>query len=147
MNAPLRAMTVTLQGAFGEHWLITPGVIDQQAIDAYESSHSLSLACAISDRTDWPVILHLAHADGGGLALIRAWAQVPSGRLVDINGCQPRSVAEGALGARDFLHEVAADDSKKLLSEFADHMPTQDPLLAGIMAQPVIEACLRQAQP
>lgn len=141
MNAPSPSVTVTLTGSLDERWSITPGVVDDDAIDAYETSHSLSLALAISGRTGWPVVLHLAHFDRQRVALVRAWAQMPSGRLVDIHGCGLRSVAEGALAPTDALHEVSADEAPDLMDQFAEHLPPQDALLAGTMAQVVIERC------
>ena len=129
---------VTLAGSFDDKWQVHPGVIDDQAISAYEDGHCLALATAIASRTGWSVLMHLAHYDDGQLALVHAWAKNPAGALVDIKGTHERGFVEASLAANESLHETPGDEAQSLMNYFEPFLPAQDHWLAGTMVEPIL---------
>lgn len=129
---------VQLAGLNGEQWAVRPGVIDAQAVEAYESGHCLTLAVAIAERTQWAVMLHLSHYGDGAMALVHAYAKTRDGKLVDIRGAHDRRFVESGLSPNDQLHETAFDDIRDLAEYFGPYLPEQDAWLAATMVDPIL---------
>ncbi|BDZ52643.1 hypothetical protein GCM10025867_48840 (plasmid) [Frondihabitans sucicola] len=132
-------ITSTLAGSYGEVWTLHPGVIDDEAIGAYEAGHCLALAVAIAGRTGWSVLMHLAHYDNGQLALVHAWAKTPDGSLVDVLGTHDRRFIEASLAQNESLHETPSDEAASLMEYFEPFLPRQDHWLAETMVAPILE--------
>lgn len=128
----------TLAGSYGEVWEVRPGVIDEQAVGAYEAGHCLALAVAIAERTGWSVLMHLAHYPDGQLALIHAWAKEPGGSLVDILGTHDRRFVEASVAQNESLHETPGQEAGSLMDYFEPFLPTQNRWLAETMVAPIL---------
>jgi len=89
---------VTLVGSWNDEFSVTAGVIDDQAIKAYNGGQCHALAIAINKRKGWPIValMNYAYNDDDDpeeptweLMMTHVGALTPEGDFVDINGRRP----------------------------------------------------------
>ncbi|MDH6629385.1 hypothetical protein M2271_007221 [Streptomyces sp. LBL] len=114
MSLSTTAPTVTIPGAFGETFTVTPGRIDDAALRAFRSGQCHALARAVSDTTGWPMALIIDAecaydpdlcadddiAEGLCTCQLRHIVVVrPDGQHVDITGAHAPGTVPGYEGA------------------------------------------------
>lgn len=136
-EAPLEPAvpTVVKRGRLGGTYTLTPGVLDDKAIDWYDSHDRLALAVAVAraHRTNI-VITTVDRGSGDGAEVVTGvWAQRRDGRLFDTEHA-PDDHHRAGRGVH--RHVLNPDDA---IARF-DPTGSEDYELAAAFAKPLIEA-------
>jgi len=131
--------------------LLTPGVLDAPAIEAFSRGACGALALAIHRSTNWPIVAITDHQNvfedgkaGGGSAL--HWVvQRPDGLLIDVNGAHLiNDLIEAYDGDADDGIAAAGISTEADIVEW--YINNQDEPIPIDLADTFVDAVLRNAK-
>lgn len=130
-----------------EELVITPGLLDEVAMEVYKNGQCLALALALHDQTGWPLIL-LVQGKKRSLQkvsmddLIHALVRAPDGVYVDIYGDnEPEILEEEATDLRG-PHTWLEITSRREIENWLVAHPAYAAGLDQAMAQTFVEIVL-----
>ncbi|MEJ7648185.1 MAG: hypothetical protein WKF57_03895 [Nakamurella sp.] len=98
---PTEPARVLVTDVMGDEYLLTPGVIDDDADYVFRNGQCLALAVAVSRRTGWPIVLtcfdtpeRFELGPDHPPDLVHATVRTPEGQLLDIRGPNDPDVRE-----------------------------------------------------
>ncbi|MFS0884964.1 hypothetical protein [Aeromicrobium sp. 179-A 4D2 NHS] len=129
------APTVQKRGPLGGTYTLTPGVLDDEAIDWYDSHDRLALAAAVAREHGTKVVVQTVdRGSGDGAEVVTGvWAMRRDGLLFDT---EHAPVDRRPVGLGVHRHVLDPDDA---IATF-DPTGSQDYALAETFAKPLIEA-------
>ena len=115
---------------YGDEFLLTPGIIDDNARHVFTEGQALALAAVVSRATGWPLVIRTS-GDGRGTsgppALIHAWVEDPDGDLIDINGLNDREESDDKFdGSIDRQSTFTIDEFDNLFARYRGFIPAQE---------------------